>query len=506
MAFFLADFLSAKRDAVIAEWVKRLKTEVGHQYARRPRQELIGTVSEAYDANRRVLLDDDFGDIDRFIEKIAGMRLETGFLLSDIQMAFELFRTIITPLLAAETGVAEFLDVTTKINRCLTYSLHRFSDLFQSMHQARIIEHNEQLKAEVQARTADLKESEQKYKILVEEINDGYFVVQNERVVFANPAFCHMHGYKTVEVNGKCFYDFIDPLDRDEVIRIYDQGLKNRGVGRTFEYRRLTKRGHSYPTEILAKTTTYNNQLSSIGICRDITERVTMEQKVRENERMAYIGQIATSLSHEIRNPLSSVQMNLQILKKNPQIKGNDQRRIDISVREVKRLENTLKELLDFAKPLQFQFRRESLNRIIQSSVELLEMKFKEQNITVSAAFDPLLPSVHADRKKLGQAIINLLLNALEASPKGRHIRVSTHFLYKNDHLVQTVIADDGCGLPADHLNDIFKPFFTTKNKGTGLGLSNVWRIAEAHQGWVEAENGNPRGAVFKLYLPAYRN
>lgn len=505
MAFSITDFLHAKRTAVITTWAARLKTEVGHQYARRPHKEIVATVSEAYDANARVLIENNFDDINRFIEKIASMRLETGFLLSDIQMAFELYRSILPPMLATETNVAEFFDITTRLNRCMTHTLHRFSDLFQSMHQTKILAHNKQLTAEVRTRTAALKESEQKYKILVEEINDGYFVVQDKRVVFANPAFCHMHGYKPVEVPGKKFYDFIDPDSRAEVTRIYDHGLKKRGIGRTFEYLRLTKRGHSYPTEILAKTTTYNEKLSSIGICRDITERVMMEQKVRENERMAYIGQIATSLSHEIRNPLSSVQMNLQILKKNPQIQGNDQRRIDISVREVKRLEHILKELLDFAKPIQFNFRRESLNRIIASSIELLEMKFKEQNVTVTAAYDPLLPSVHADRKKLGQAIINLLLNALEASPADRHINVSTHFLFKNDHLVQTVIADDGSGLPQAHQNDIFKPFFTTKTKGTGLGLSNVWRIAEAHQGWIEAENRNPRGAVFKLYLPAYR-
>jgi PAS domain S-box-containing protein len=503
MAFSIADFFQNKRETIIAKWVDDIKTQIGGMYTGRDIEEIIGTVSEAYDANIHILLHDDFTFINRFIKKITQMRLEAGFLLSDVQKAFELFRSISVPLLARETAVEEFSDTIIRINRCLTYTIHRFSDLFQSMHQAKILEHNQRLEEEVRARTAALKASELKYKILVEEIQDGYFVVQDEVVVFANPAFGQMHGYEPSEMIGKKFYSFIDPQIRGKLIGDYHKTLKKWGSPRVFEYLRLTRDGTSYPTEILAKVTEYDNKLSTIGICRDITERVMMEQKVRETERMAYIGQITTSLSHEIRNPLSAVHMNLQILKKNPQLEGNDQKRIDISIREVRRLESILKELLDFAKPIQLNFKRESVNQILITSIELLEMKCKEEKITLTTQLDPRIPPITLDREKLEQALINLLLNALETSSAGSHIHIESRYIKTNRKVAQIVVSDEGCGILEKNLDDIFKPFFTTKTRGTGLGLSNVKRIAEAHKGWVEVENRVPRGASFKLYLPA---
>lgn len=275
-----------------------------------------------------------------------------------------------------------------------------------------------------------------------------------------------MHGYKPSEMIGKKFFSFIDPQIRNKLIGDYHKTLKKWGSPRVFEYLRLTRDGKSYPTEILAKVTKYDNKLSTIGICRDITERVMMEQKVRETERMAYIGQITASLSHEIRNPLSAVQMNLQILKKNPRLEGNDQKRIDISIREVRRLESILKELLDFAKPIQLNFELNSVNQILLASIELLEMKFKEEKVTLTTQLDSKLPPITLDREKLEQAIINLLLNALEASSAGSHIHVESSCIKTNRKYARIVVSDDGCGVLEKNLDDIFKPFFTTKTRG----------------------------------------
>ncbi len=211
MSFDLSEFHERWRTEVIEKWVDRLMTDVGDQYATQPRADLMDTVTEAFDANYDVIIHDDYRPIDQFIRKITRMRLEAGFLLSDVQKAFELYRDIVIPLLAEETVMDEFRDSLRRINACLSYTIHRFSDHFQALHEKEILEHNRRLEEEVRARTAQF----------------------------------------------------------------------------------------------------------------------------REAERMAYIGQITTSLSHEIRNPLSAVKLNLQVLGKNSRIRGNDRRRIDISVREV---------------------------------------------------------------------------------------------------------------------------------------------------------------------------
>ena len=504
MGFNLAEFNHRNHQKILHLWAARLHREVGEQYARRSLSELLGTVSEALEANHQVLIHEDYRYIDHFMGEITRMRLEAGFLLSDVQKAFELYRIIVIPLLAEETTTGEFCENVNKIDQCLAYTIHRFSDHFQDMHEKKILEHNRRLEEKVRARTAQLRESELKYKTLVEEINDGYFVIQDEVIVFANQAYCQMHGYPFNEVLSRKYYEFIDPKNRRKVAKIYQRSLLEQPAPSTFEYLRLNKDGRSIPTEITAKVTRYENKVSNIGICRDISNRVEMEQRVREAEKMAYIGQITTSLSHEIRNPLSAVKLNLQIIKRNAQLRGNDQRRIDISTREVIRLERILTELLDFAKPLQLEIDCCRVNTILSSCLELLDMKLTEQGLVKRTSYAPGLPEIQGDSEKLGQAVINLLLNAIEASPGGGQIFVKS--LYRPNGRIRPridiFIEDEGHGVPEESRGDIFKPFFTTKSKGTGLGLSNVKRILEAHGGGVEVENLRPCGASFHVFLP----
>ena len=506
MAFDLEAFFRSNREPIIHRWVELLKTDVGEQYAARPREELIGTVAKAYDAEVDVILRNDYAKINAFIHEITKMRLEAGFLLSDVQKAFELFRRLAIDLLVKETGLQDFYDTIVRMNNCLDYTIHRFSDYFQTMHEKKILKHNRMLEEEIRARTAELMESELNYKTLVEDINDGYFVVREKAIVFANQAFCNIHGFDLQEVLGRSFSDFVAPEDRQKIVGIYKQGLDEHDLPRTFEYRRMTKSKKAFPTEIRSKVTRYDNRIARIGICRDITKRVEMEKKMRESERMAYIGQITTSLSHEIRNPLSAIKMNLQILKKNYQIKGNDQRRIDISTKEVNRLEGILEEVLDFAKPLQIKPDSIAINGIISAALELLDMRFAEAGMDIVTELDPTLPFIQADGEKLVQALINVLLNAMEASSFGSKILIGTRIASPDPGEIAVVIFDEGCGISKLHAAEIFKPFFTTKSSGTGLGLSNAQRIIAAHGGRIEIANRKAAGAHVTIVLPVGRS
>ncbi|MFO7784224.1 MAG: two-component system sensor histidine kinase NtrB [Thermodesulfobacteriota bacterium] len=504
MGFSFSEFHSRYRTRIILEWVLKLKVEVGDQYVRRPRKELFETISEAFDANHQVLVCGDYGPINSFINKITWMRLEAGFPLPHVQRAFELYRMIVLPLLAENAPFEDFFSCTRKINECLTYTIERFSQHFQAMHEKEILEHNRRLEEQVKARTSQLRESELKYKTLVEEITDGYFVIQDERIVFANQAFCEMHGYGLIEVTGRKFHGFVSPEDRERIIGVYRKSLgSTRSTPRTFEYLRLTKAGDCFPTEILAKNARYENKPSSIGICRDITERVKMEQRMREAERMAYVGEITASLSHEIRNPLTSVNMNLKILENRPHIQGNDLRRLEICLKEVMRLERILTELLDFAKPMQIKPGRADINQVLVSCVESLDTKFREKELRLIKKLEAGLPELVADVEKLEQAFINLLLNAVEASDRRGRVLVSTESLHQNGSpWVEISIQDQGRGLSREAMAGLFKPFFTTKSTGTGLGLRNVKAIVDGHAGSIHVMNVRPRGACVKIRLP----
>ena len=503
MGFLFSTFLKTHEPVIISQWVKKLHTECGEQYAARPSEELFGTITRAVAANYQVLVHKNYDSINIFIDKITDMRLKSGFSLSDVQRAFELYRIIVTELLITDASKKEFKQIFESLNRCLAYTMHRFSDHFQDMHQKKIVQQNRELEQMVIKRTTAHQESEKKYKTLVEEINDGYFVIQDSLIVFANQAFCTMHGYDLQDVLGENFYRFVAGSDREEVMKIYSDNFESQVASQVFEYKRLVKSGQEFPTEIQGKTTSYGNKISSIGICRDITERVKMGKKVRENERMAYIGQITASLSHEIRNPLSSIKMNLQILSSNKKITGNDKRRVDISVSEVVRLEQILNQLLDFAKPLQMNLKPCNIHHIVNSYIELLEMKFKEKNLQIKSIVEDELPPPLADGEKLGQAFINILINAIESSDPFGKIGVTFKKVMDQDIEYAAVLIDDeGTGFDEKDKEEIFKPFFTRKTKGIGLGLANVKRIIEVHNGFVRAKKKEGKGASFLIMIP----
>lgn len=494
-------WLEQERGHIISEWAERLAV-LSPSYRRRPRHELFGTVQEAFDSNLEAMATDDLTRIERFIAYITEKRLNAGFPLSDVQKAFELFRSIVIELLLKPEH-RHLLPLTLpSLNACLSHTIHRFSDHFQHMHELSIRQHAENLERTVRQRTAELAESERRYKTLVNEINDGYFVIQKERIAFANRTFCRMHGAELEDVLGQPFLDFVHPEDRRAISLSYHDAMAGRPAPQQLEYRRLGCPPERSATEIKARVVDLGQGPVTIGICRDISKRVAMEKKVREHERLAYVGHLTASLSHEIRNPLSAIKMNLQILMRRLELQGYDRRRLEISAREVERLEGILHQLLDTARPLNLRLAPVDLAALAESCVELLEPKAADKGVEIIRRHAPGLPLVSGDAGRLEQALINLLLNALEAVGRGGRIVVWSRRPPRDPGMVELGVRDNGAGVAPEQLPQLFTPFYTSKARGTGLGLSNVKRIVEAHGGAIRVKSSPGRGAAFILRLP----
>ncbi|MBI4962725.1 MAG: PAS domain S-box protein [Desulfomonile tiedjei] len=498
----LLRWLQKERVQIIEEWVDTLH-KLSPSYARRPREELLGTVTDALEADLEFLSFNRLTRMERFIDLITAKRLSAGFPLSDVQRAFELFRSIVTRRLLAEGRLKLLAQSIEGINACLSHTIHRFSDHFQHMHERAIRQHAEDLEQEIGVRTAELAASERRYKTLVEEINDGYFVIQNDRIVFANKAFCRMHGTTQGRVVGQPFLRFVAPEWRERISTEYLDPRAGKAATSTIEYIRLGCDPERGATEIKAKTVDMGQGLATIGVCRDISERVDMERKVRENERLAYVGHLAASLSHEIRNPLSSINMNLQILSGTLHLDGFDQRRLDITVREVSRLENILRQLLDLSRPVSIELGVVDVHELVQGCVDLVEPKISEKRLKIVQRYARLLPPCTLDAKKLQQALLNLMLNAIEVTGEGSGILVfAKRIRVGGNKYLEIGVRDSGPGIDPSAIPRLFDPFYTTKAQGSGLGLSNVKRIVEAHQGSVEVRNHNGSGATFVMRLP----
>ena len=172
---------------------------------------------------------------------------------------------------------------------------------------------------------------------------------------------------------------------------------------------------------------------------------------------------------------------------------------------EIPRLEKILEEMLDFARPVGLDLQAVSVNDLVESSLEVIEAKIREKEISVKKDLSTKINSVLMDREKMEQAIINVLLNSIEVLPDQGEIEIETTEEDEPARVIRIEISDNGPGVKEGELPYIFDPFFSKKKKGTGIGLTNVKKIVEAHGGTVNASLQQPTGMRLSLMIPTRR-
>ncbi|HZO14750.1 MAG TPA: ATP-binding protein [Polyangiaceae bacterium] len=225
----------------------------------------------------------------------------------------------------------------------------------------------------------------------------------------------------------------------------------------------------------------------------------TQEELVR-HEKLAALGELAAAMAHELRNPLGAIFNSLGSLKKITP-KNSDAALFEtIITEEADRVNRIVGDLLDFARPYKPVLKPASIEAIVVSALEATAQIGHDANVAIETSFAPEVPEVFVDARILRQALINLLVNAIQATPRGGHVTVDVSAA---TNVVHIDISDEGGGVSPDISARIFEPFFTTKPTGTGLGLAVVKRIMEAHGGVVELGDERTRGATFRITLPA---
>ncbi len=229
-----------------------------------------------------------------------------------------------------------------------------------------------------------------------------------------------------------------------------------------------------------------------------------LELKLEEEKRLAYVGTIAAGMAHEIRNPLSSVKMNIQMIEDRLSEFGETESKYLMNKvvrihRETARLEESVNNFLAFARPKPLERRWANLNQAIDNVIEFLEPACMNDGIRIVRDYAPDLPQAYIDPDQLGQAVENLVRNAQQATGKDGIIEIYTG---RHDDHLEIRVSDDGPGIPAEDQGNIFEIFFTTKEAGSGLGLTIVKQIAEAHGGGVSFDTIEKRGTTFTIGLP----
>ncbi|MFW5730006.1 MAG: two-component system sensor histidine kinase NtrB, partial [Desulfonatronovibrionaceae bacterium] len=215
--------------------------------------------------------------------------------------------------------------------------------------------------------------------------------------------------------------------------------------------------------------------------------------------RFAAIGEAASHLSHEIKNPLMLMSgFARQISKSLPQDDPN-QNKLEIISQEALRLEKMLNQVKDFTRPQMPSKEKGQINDIIRETFELVSQELDMSKIHCTLQLNPDLPEARFDKSQMKQVLINLFKNAWEAMPEGGTITIFTDY---NKERIRVTVQDSGTGIPPDKIKIIFSPFYTTKDKGTGLGLAVTYRIIQDHKGEVTISSQPGQGSSFTFYLP----
>jgi two-component system sensor kinase FixL len=347
---------------------------------------------------------------------------------------------------------------------------------------------------------AALRRSDARWQAIVESAVDAIILIDRRGVIESfNASAERMFGYRAGEVIGRNVTVLMpEPYasEHDQYMGRYLRTRERRiiGIGREVTARR--KDGTTFPAHLSVGECHLNDEAKFTGIIRDLTERVSLEVRLREESGLVRIGELAAVLAHEVKNPLAAVSGAVQMLgdhltsDEDREIVGEILRRLD-------GLGTLMTDLLLYARPPRPSPIDVDVGGLLRALVAFFQSDPAWHRLAVT--IDGTDVRLAADPELLKVALQNLLLNAAQAMKGQGEVRVT---VTAADGLVHLDVVDQGPGIPPDVREKLFTPFFTTKSRGTGLGLATVRRIAEAHRGQVTILESGRAGTTMRLTLP----
>jgi two-component system cell cycle sensor histidine kinase/response regulator CckA len=382
-----------------------------------------------------------------------------------------------------------------------------------------------------QAVTRDLGESEEKYRTLVENIQDGVILIEKNLLLFVNEAMARMTGYTTDELIGMTFSDLVAPEDRQQVLDRYYRRQAGKEVERSYEFRLLHKDGATRLfVNIHAGIVNYKNRVVTIATIKDITEKKRAEQEHRHmaerlerSKKMEAIGTLAGGVAHDLNNILSGIvsypELLLMDLPDDSPLKGP----ISTIQKSGERAAAIVQDLLTLARRGVATMETIDLNMIVSDYLDSPEFA-KLCSFHPEVAVEPLLAddllTISGSPVHLLKTVMNLVSNAAEAMPAGGKIHIITENKYidrslkgydevKEGEYVSLIVTDKGVGISAEDIEKIFEPFYTKKvmgRSGTGLGMAVVWGSVKDHNGYIDVKSIEGQGTTLTLFFPVSRD
>lgn len=359
------------------------------------------------------------------------------------------------------------------------------------------------LEQKIRERTAQLRESEEKYRESINLANDAIFTLDADTalIVDLNKRAEELSGYPKNELHEKKIWEIVPEYDREKTRQLW-LTINETGSGMLDNVDCQHVDGKLTPTSISASVIEYGKRKTIQWICRDITERKKMELQLIQAERLAAVGELAAGVAHEVNNPLGGLQNFVKMMKKEPEDISQNREFLDLMSEGLKRIEIIVKQLMAFSRPYSTHMSNHSLNEIVENSLRFVGHRIKECGVRLEKDLSLDLPEIYGDADNISQVIINIIVNALDSMSDGGHLTIKTGYCDFHPSSIQVAIADTGLGIPEEILAKIFNPFFTTKETGSGLGLAISKRIIDDHNGNIVVKSNPGEGTAFYVCLP----
>jgi PAS domain S-box-containing protein len=343
----------------------------------------------------------------------------------------------------------------------------------------------------------------------------GIFILQDHegieaRFRYANNAFSTITGYESIELLNRGLADLVHSRSRQEAIERYHLRQRGETLDRAYEIDMVRKDGMPITVHGSFALSSHEGKVATIGFLRDITERKKGEKALWRSQRLASVGRLAAEIAHEMNNPLTSVLTFCKLVtgivqqEPFPEQRLSDLRNyISYLHSETERCANISRNLLDFSRQSEIEIRENDIHEILDKTLTILRHRAGLDEIKIHTNYAAELPFLSCDFKRLQQAFVNILWNAIEAMPEGGALTVTSNFDREKDR-IEIQVSDTGVGIPEEDVERIFEPFFTSKadGKGVGLGLSVAYGIIRQHHGEIHIHSKVGQGTRFSIQLP----
>ncbi len=377
---------------------------------------------------------------------------------------------------------------------------------------------NEQMRLEIAERKrmeAAVRESEEKYRLLVENANEAIFILQDNQLKFTNPKAEEIITRLSLDPKQKDLTQLIHAPEREKVIEWYRRRLKGMELPYSFMFRLEGDRAVSIWVELNSILIKLNGKTATLNFMRDVTLQKKLEEQFYQSQKMESIGTLAGGIAHDFNNLLMGIQGNISVMQLDVDAANPLQESIQSIVRCVKSGSQLTNQLLAFARGGKYVVTPSNLNTIVHKTVEIFARTKKE--IDLHPVFAKDIWPVEVDPGQIEQVLMNLYVNAWQAMPDGGDLYIELENVQLDEHyarlkpfhvrpgrFVKLSVTDTGVGMSPETQKRIFEPFFSTKEKGmgTGLGLASAYGIIKNHNGFINCYSELGQGTTFNVYFP----